>query len=183
MTGRPRRPAADSPEEIRARTVRRALDQAVDAFVADLDPQAFEERPLWPGAEQAWGVSREPLPIPAIQAALVVAQQARQLEREAIAHARGRGESWTEIGKALGDEFARAAKNAGMRLGLAAWRYAVHRVAPGEEVPWRPSWEHEVARWRCWTCGQHIEEWHPDNGSDAERGHLPGCARRKDRAR
>ncbi len=167
----------DTPEALRARAIRHTLDRAVDDFVTDLDPQAFQTRPPWPGAEEIWGTSREPLPLPAIQAARVIAAEARHLEKEAIAHARGMGESWTNIGKALGEQFVKTAAREEMKLGLAAWRYAAHGVMPGEQIPWSPSYERDNARWRCWTCGQHIAESHPDNGPDAEAGHAVGCER------
>lgn len=167
----------DTPQSLRARAVRHVLDRAVDDFVTDLDPQAFHIRAPWPGAEECWGTSREPLPLPAIQAARVIAAEAARLEKEAIAHARGMGQSWTDIGRALGEQFVTTAGREQMKLGLAAWRYAAHGVMPGEEIPWSPSYERDTARWRCWTCGQHIAESHPDNGPDAETGHALSCQR------
>lgn len=167
----------DTPDTLRARAVDMALEKAVNNFVEDLDPAGFETRPPYPFAEQAWGQNREPMPLPAIQAARVIAAQARRLEAAAIAHARGRGESWTSIGKALGPEFVKEAGREDMKLGLAAWRYAAFKVMPSEEVPYRTSYQRDIANWRCWTCGQHVEESHPDNGPDAEKGHTAGCER------
>lgn len=169
----------DSPEETRRRDASIALGGVIAKQVASVDPDAFEVRPPWPNAEECWGTRKEPLALPAITAARRVMHEAIRKEREAIEHARGRGQTWTQIGHALGEPFVKAAKQADMKLAEAAWRYACYRKMPDEEIPWsyRYSDITDTVRWRCWTCGQWVSEGHPDNGRDAERGHLPGCAR------
>lgn len=171
------RPWKETAEDKRRRDASMAIDRVIAEQVADVDPDAFEERQPWPAAEECWGTKRAPLALPAITAARRVMFEAQKAEREAIEHARGQGKTWTEIGKALGEPFVKAAIRADMALSLAAWRYAAFRVLPDEEIPWRWSGGKEGARWRCWTCAQHVTEGHPDNGPDAEEGHAPGCVR------
>lgn len=169
--------SGDTAEDRRRRQADTTLELLIADQVADVDPDAFEVRQPWPGAEECWGTRRYPLALPAIGAARLVAQEARNAERKAIEHARGQGKTWTEIGKALGEPFVKAAKGADMTVALAAWRYAAYRIMPGDEVPWSPSYEQDCARWRCWTCAAWVQEGHPDNGPDAEKGHQHGCAR------
>lgn len=157
---------------------RMGVGRLIAAQVAEVDPDAFEVRQPWPMAEECWGVGTYPLPLPAVIAARRVMLEAQKAERDAIAYARGQGKSWAEIGRALGEEFVTAAKREDMTLTLAAWRYAVYRILPGEEIPDRYAFgRYEAARWQCWTCGKYIYESHPDNGPDAEQGHEPVCAR------
>lgn len=165
-----------TPDENRAMMVRMALSTAVDEFVTDVDPAAFEVRPPWPGAGPAWTPSKHPLPINAIQAGQVILAQAKELERRTLEHARGMGESWFAIGQALGRRFVAAAERQKMKLGLAAWRYAVFGVMPEEEEPYRRMGQ-DCFRWRCWVCSEAVIESHPDHGPEAEEGHAHGCSR------
>lgn len=173
----------DSPEDRLRRDAALGLDRVIAEQVTAVDPEAFEVRPPWPFAEDCWGKRKEPLALPAITAARRVMHEAVKAEREAIEHARGQGKTWTQIGHALGDPFVKLANRADMTLVEAAWKYACYRVMPDEEVPWSARYSDltDTVGWRCWTCGQDIREGHPDNGRDAERGHLPGCARTKGR--
>jgi hypothetical protein len=175
----------EPPEEKRQRAAHTAVERAIAEQVADTDPDAFEIRPPWPGAEPAWGNRKEPLPLPAVTAARRVMLQAMRAEREAIEHARGKGCTWTQIAHALGEHFVTLAKRADMPLTEAAWRYAAYRKLPDEEVEWSARWSgvRDTVGWRCWDCAQPVSEGHPDNGRDAERGHLPGCVRTRGRRR
>lgn len=175
----------NTPEDRRRRDAHTAIDRIIATQVADVDPDAFEVRPPWPFAEEAWGRNKHPLPLPAITAARRVMHQAIRAEREALEHARGKGCTWTQIGHALGEHFVKDAKRVDMPLAEAAWRYATYRKLPDEEIGWntRYSTLGDEFGWRCWDCGTNIREGHPDNGRDAEKGHLPGCARTKGRRR
>lgn len=171
-------------EEQRERELRLKwdLEKTVANTVAADDPDAFETRPPWPGAEPSWGQERAPLALPGLAVTRRMMLAARALEREAIAHARGQGHTWTQIGRQFGKPFETAAQRAGMSLAVATWRYAAFGKLPDEDVSWSVStWEDEVT-WRCWDCAATVRESHPDDGPDTQKGHRPGCPRiqRKD---
>jgi hypothetical protein len=160
-------------------SARFGLQRLVREQVTDIDPAAFEVRPPWPGAPEPFRAGRHPLALPALTATRRILQEAKRAETEAIAHARGQGHTWTQIGHALGEPFVKAAKRAELSLAEAAWRYATYRIMPDQDISWRASWQRDEITWRCWTCHQSIREGHPDDGPDAQQGHAPGCQRRR----
>lgn len=138
---------------------------------------AYEKRDLYPGAN--W-VGTYPKPLPGLAAAVVVLRAARQAHADAIALARGTGETWAAIAEVL--DLVKAAERENMSADLAGWRYAAMGVRPDEEDPpystYRRDWE---ARWRCWTCQQWVYEASPEHGLsfvERERGHADTCSRR-----
>jgi hypothetical protein len=75
------------------------VGRAVAAMVASADPDAFTERPLFPGAAT---IVRRPQPLPAARAALTLAGAAAAEARTRAVAARGEGASWAEVAAGLG---------------------------------------------------------------------------------
>lgn len=151
-----------------------------DAKHAGVNPDTYtEKRELYPGAGDLW-IRNYPQPQYALDAARALVAAARKQEQEALANARGRGDDWDEIGRWLRLE--KAAEEANMSLGMAAWRYAAAGVMPDEQIDYRrfyysPNQEPQF-RWACYTCTGKVSESSLDNGvSDGQKGHKPGCVR------
>lgn len=138
---------------------------------------AFEQRDLYPGAN--W-MGTHPKPLPGLAAAVVVLQAARKAHSDAIALARGTGETWAAIAEVL--DLVKAAEREDMSAELAGWRYAAMGVRPDQEDPPYSTYSRDrEARWRCWTCRQWVYEASPEHGLsfvERERGHEESCARR-----
>jgi hypothetical protein len=152
------------------------IGSAIYHVVSDTaGPDAFERRDLYPGAN--W-MGTYPKPLPGLAAAVVVLRAARKAHGDAIALARGTGESWAAIAEVLG--LIREAERVEMSAELAGWRYAAMGVHPDEDD--RPhQYGDTEARWRCWTCHQWVYEASPEHGLsfvERERGHGETCARR-----
>lgn len=170
-----------SPTLKRWSTMMCELKGVISRVVAADDPEAVEVRKSWPGARAVYGESTYPLALPALTAAHELIRAAASTEREAITHARGQGKTWTEIGTALGETFANAAKEHGVRLPVAAYDYAVYRILPGERLEWTVG-KPDTFSYYCWTCGERVSDSHPDN-CEVEQGHTTDCARARRRVR
>lgn len=108
-----------------------------------------------------------------VRAAVWLQRFAVGLLDEAAGDARAGGQSWADIGKALGLDDADGRHDVGERA------YLQVCGVPDETDRWGRWGDEPRAYWPCRSCGQTITDhgpWdpHPD---DVERGHAPGCAR------
>ncbi|MDD4866191.1 MAG: hypothetical protein PHQ28_03395 [Mycobacterium sp.] len=133
---------------------RQAVDNAVFRIARKADPDAFVNRPPYPGAEHT---TRVPRPTNGLRAAMVLRDAAAQEVRRRAGVARGSGLSWRQLASILGVEHAEDAFRA-VAVDLGG--------------------SHVTTSWRCWFCEQFITDHGPYNGvADDERGHAEACPR------
>ena len=119
----------------------------------------------WPGAASTFEYAE---PGAGIAIARAVELAARSEARQYIKYARADGQSWQQIGAALG--ITGGGVGVGASIAEAAYEYA---VGP------RDTWNSDPSfAWTCPACGQGIHDRGPYDGPrDAERGHADGCGR------
>lgn len=143
------------------------LDGVINRIVQAHDPEAFDERPMFPGARTT--VLR-PKPLLAIAAARLVATTAEGVTISAVREARGMGVGWQEIGEALGVE---AANDYDLRVG--AFEHCCPR---DDDTYFRPA----SIMWTCGGpdgCGARVTDRGPYEADpeNNESGHAAGCRR------
>jgi len=127
-------------------------------------------RPLYPGADTT---VRDIEPLAGMRAAREIELGARHTARGYIRTAREAGQSWHEIGVALGLAPDADADQAGQTVGEAAYTYAAGR--PDTETALRYG---RSFAWTCPSCDRAISDHGLFNGpADDERGHTDRCPR------
>jgi len=124
----------------------------------------FSRRPIFPGNPES-ATTETPEPLPGIRAALKLRYAADRDIADCARYAREDGQTWDEIGDALGCKPDRG--DWGESTGEAAFRQLASDLGRG------PSFA-----WTC-SCGQTIIDTGPANGhpEDREQGHGEGCTR------
>lgn len=111
-------------------------------------------------------------PLTGARAARDVELGARRAAREYLRQAREAGQTWDQIGQALGVAPGADADQAGLTVAEAAYTYAAGR--PDTEAPWRP----RSFLWTCRSCDQAISDRGLIAGpADDELGHAGNCPR------
>jgi hypothetical protein len=108
-----------------------------------------------------------PDPLPGLRAAVLVRDCAERVITETITRARETGESWTEVGRALG-------LDDGEREPYDIMTAAYERGAGRSTPRWQATFS-----FTCGTCGQRVRDNGPYSASplDCEEGHAEDCAR------
>jgi hypothetical protein len=110
------------------------------------------------------GVADEPDPLEALAVLHQLRGAVAQAERVAARRAREDGQSWAQIGEALGR---RDDPGTGLSVAEQAWRH----VMPGYRGI-SPDW----FTWTCPSCGEHVRDYGPELPPDeAEKGHVRIC--------
>lgn len=145
------------PDRAMGDAARREAHAALSRVVAAADPDAFAVGPIWPGSALT---ERQPAPVPALTAALLLSRLFTDQARRQIRRAREAGVSWAGLAPVLG-----------MDDGEAAFEWATG----GVEDRWRRS----SVPYRCPACAELICDYGPyeNHPEDNESGHAPGCAR------
>jgi len=147
---------------------RAGVDRLIAEQVAASDPEAFETRPIFPGATST---ERAPRPLSAVAAAVRVADMAAGRARELAAKARGDGATWSEVADAAGLQ-----PDPNRSRAEAAFEWAAGPPPGG----WSWSWETSVG-WDCRACGRWVTDRGPYNPppDDNESGHAADCPRHR----
>ena len=155
--------------ERRAYAVRSEARRAAFLIARAAGAQQFS-RPLYPGAETDT-VDVEPLP--GARAARDLEYAARATARDYIRQAREAGQSWQQIGRALGLTPNGDADQVGATVAEAAYTYAAGSPYSDTAVRYGRSFT-----WRCTSCDQAIGDRGLIAGpAEDEHGHAEGCIR------
>jgi hypothetical protein len=166
-------PATENPDErggasAAARAAREEARRAAFALARDAGGQVIT-RPAVPGAVPA---VRDVDPLSGMRAARQLELSSRAVARGYIRDAREAGNSWHDIGTALGVVPGGEPDQAGETIAEAAYTYAAGR--PDTHTPWQP----RSFPWTCRSCEQVISDRGLCNGpADDEHGHAEGCPR------
>ena len=165
-----RDPASSSGE--RARQFAAIRDHARRALIglARYRGAEFTTRPLVRGS----GLTvRDLEPLDGARAARDIETGARYEARDYIRQAREAGQTWDQIGQALGVAPGADADQAGLTVAEAAYTYAAGNPHTDTALRYGRSF-----LWRCGSCDQAISDYGLVNGpADDEHGHAKDCTR------
>jgi hypothetical protein len=135
----------------------REVHGAVLRVVTASAPLAFTVAPIWPGSPLT---ERQPAPVPALRAAVLLSRLFSAEARRQVRRAREAGVSWADLAPVLDAED-----------GQAAFEWATG----GAEDSWRRA----AVTYRCPSCGGLVSDYGPyeNHPDDNESGHAPDCAR------
>jgi hypothetical protein len=144
---------------------REQIRRAVHLMLKDGPDAGLVKRPVIASEPDGPLTTVEPRPLPAIKALMDLRGATSGLIHEQARYARGDGESWLTIGRAL---YAAVGGFEPAVLQDRAFSYVASDLGDG------PSFA-----FTCGECHGRVADRGPEAGSphDAEQGHLPGCAR------